>query len=167
MAAIPGNLFVRQRSRFRLRNAGCASRDARNNGDGFTPFQRRRILVQVADVLIVHIDVDKAAKLALVIEQILLDIGVLRRKLIQRIRHSSSVHFDGVLLLGELPQSRRDQDFCHFNSSLSAWVWSASGRKLFACANLPFWMDNTTNEYHGHEFCKSVCEKYASQSGCE
>ena len=46
-------------------------------------------------------------------------------------------------------------------------VWSGSGRKLLAWSNLPFLIDSTTNEYHGHEFSRSVFEKYASQSGCE
>ena len=45
------------------------------------------------------------------------------------------------------------------SSSFAASVWSKFGSQLLAWSNSPFWIESTTNEYHGQEFFRSVFEK--------
>ena len=132
MTAVTSNLFVSQKSGSGFGQGACASCDARHDGESLAPFQAGRVILQVADVLIVDIYVDEAAQLALIIEQILLNVGILLGQMAQGIGHGRAAHFYRFFLAGELAQGGRDQDFGHINSSSSAFVWSRSGRKLRA-----------------------------------
>src|SRR5690606_24074618 len=97
----------------------------------------------------------------------LAQVAMLAGEVSHHFTHGRTVQLYGISLAGILPQGSGNQDFGHISSSLSAFVWSGSGRKLAAWSNSPFLIERITNEYHGQEFSRSVFEKYASQSGCE
>ena len=70
---------------------------------------RRLLLLQVADVLVVQVDVDEAAQLALVVVEVLL---AARRDCVRQVGEQladrRAVDLDGVLLVGERPQRSRE-----------------------------------------------------------
>ena len=71
-------------------------------------FHRSRVLSQVADVFVVQIHVDEAAQLAFIVEELLAQIGMLRRQRGQYFAHRRAGQLNRVLLFGELPQRGRN-----------------------------------------------------------
>ena len=69
-----------------------------------------RLPLQVPDVFVVHVDVDEAAQLAVVLEQVLAQVGVPRRELPQHFADVLAVDLDDGLLAGERPQRRGNQN---------------------------------------------------------
>ncbi len=131
------------------------------------PATGSRVFFQIADVFVVQVNIDEAAQFPLVVKNLPAEFGILRGERRQHLAYRRALKFHRIVFVNELAQGRGNQDFGHINSSFSATVWSAFGRKLFAWSNFPPLIDSTTNEYQGHEFSRSVLEKYASQSGCE
>ena len=83
----------------------------RNDADRVARRDRRLLLLQVADVFVVQVDVDEAAQLALIVVQVRLQAGVLRRQIGQQLADRCAVGLDRVLLIGVRSQRGRDQDF--------------------------------------------------------
>ena len=86
MPAVTQNLFVRQRCRVRRNRHRhrrffhrTSARDARHNGHRIFAAHRRRALFQIADVLVIHVNVDVAAQRSGVAIKLLMQIGVARR----------------------------------------------------------------------------------------
>ena len=61
-------------------------------------FDRRRVLVQVADVFVVQVDVDEAAQLAFIVEELLAQVGILRGQRGQHFADGGAGELDGILL---------------------------------------------------------------------
>src|SRR5579864_8572470 len=64
--------------------------------------------LQIANVLIVDVDVDEAAQAAIVGVQMLLQVAELRRERIQCVADGAGFEIDALVLTGELPERRRD-----------------------------------------------------------
>src|ERR1017187_1604850 len=121
MAAVPQDLLVRKRRSFfgrrgRRGHRGAAG-DGRHQRNGVGVLGCRRVLAEVANILVVEIDVDEAAHLAFVVEDLFAQVGELRRQRVQHFAHGSAGDGDRILLAGELPQGRGDQNFGHFSNS--------------------------------------------------
>src|SRR4051812_6720867 len=89
--------------------ASASARDRRNDGEPVALFDGGGQALRVPHVLVVAEDVDVPAQRALVVEQLLLDAGVLARQLLGRRLHAGRV-LDGHLALvgGERPQGGWD-----------------------------------------------------------
>src|SRR5262249_40814185 len=117
---------------------------------------------EVADVLVVQIDVDEAADLALVVEDLLAEVGELRRQRGEDFADGRAGRAHGVLFPRELPQRGRDQYFGHVSRSTPLWpprsvpCWAASywrGRTLPCESRGP--RRNTTDKSFSGPFRKS------------
>ena len=88
-----------------------AARHRRDDADRVARLHRRLLLLQVPDVLVVDVDVDEAAQLALLVVQVRLQPGVLRRQVGEQLADGRAVGVDGVLLIGVRPQRCGNQNF--------------------------------------------------------
>src|SRR5262245_29325567 len=90
--------------------AMSAPRDGRDDRQLVAVLDRRGQAVQVADVLVVQVEVDEPPHLA-VVEDPRLDAGVLRREVVEHRLDRGARHLDDVLALGVLTHRRRDLHF--------------------------------------------------------
>ena len=88
-----------------------ASRNRRDDADLVAVFKRRLAVFEEADVLLVDIDVDKAAHLAFFIHEAFLDAGEARLQFDERLADGGGVNFDELLVVGQLAERRGDADF--------------------------------------------------------
>ena len=123
--AVALDLVVGQRRQLRRRRFGrSAHRRAAGNGrddaDHVTVLERGALLLQVPDVIVVDVDVDEVAQLAIVAVQMSLQLAMLRRQRGQDVADGRTVRLDSILLSGVRTQGRRDQDSVgHINSPCS------------------------------------------------
>src|SRR3990172_3800835 len=96
-----------------------SSEDSRAAGDGGDDAHHIRLLhrcalfLQVADVLVVQINVDEAAQLAVVGVEVPAQVAVLGDELLQELPHRLRLQVQRLLLAGVLPERRRDDDLRH------------------------------------------------------
>ena len=83
----------------------------RDDADRVAGLERRLILLQVADVFVVDVDVDEAAQLAFVVEQMLLQAAKPRRQVCKQLADGRAVELDDVELVGERTQRCGNVDF--------------------------------------------------------
>ena len=119
VAAVAQDLVVRER---RFGSGGAVDESSRRRSRAPAkscrrPAVGRGVLAQVADVFVVQIDVDEAAQLAFVGEDLLAQVGVLGGQRGQHFARPSRRHGHRILLPRELPQRRRDQNFGHISKS--------------------------------------------------
>src|SRR5690606_36479155 len=116
------------------RDAGgpAAARDRRNDAERVAVAQRRRLLLEIADVVVVDVDVDEVPQPALLVVQVALQIRVLRRERGQHLPDGAALDLDAVLLPGEGPQGRRDvYDVSH--NDLLTRVRATAPRQTASC----------------------------------
>ena len=102
---------------------GCPSGDRRDDADRVAGRDRRLLLLQVADIFVVQIDVDEAAQLALLVEQMVLQPGVLLRQIGEQLAHRRAVSLDRVLLIRVRPERCWNQNFRrHANRPLRSLI---------------------------------------------
>src|SRR5207247_4720794 len=83
---------------------GAASGDGGNDSNLIGFFQWRFVPFQVAHVLIIHINVNEAAQIAIFGVKVLFEIGVLRRQFVQSVAHGFSLDLQSLRLAHILPQ---------------------------------------------------------------
>ena len=88
-----------------------SSGDGGDDADFVAVLERRLAVFEEADVLLVDIDVDEAAHLALVIHEAFLDAGEARLQFDDRLADGGGVDFDQLLVVGQLAERRGDSDF--------------------------------------------------------
>src|ERR1035437_679998 len=117
---------------FVFRERRGAAGDGGDQRDGVAILGGGGVLAQVANVLVVEIDVDEAAYLAFVVEDLFAQVGVVRGERVQHFADGGAGDGDGVLAPGELAQGGRNQNSGHINTSTplgqlqSARRWAAS-----------------------------------------
>src|SRR5205823_3786285 len=104
----------------RLRDAGRPARNARNNADDIVRRQGSGFLVHITNVLLVHIDVDEAAQLAIVREQVAAQTGMQPGERAESLGNGGAGNFYFGILPGIGTERRRDQDFHWHNSTVSS-----------------------------------------------
>lgn len=72
---------------------GAAAGDGGNDADGVAVFGGSIFLGEVTDVLIVDVDVDKTAQLAVLSEEVLAQVGKLGGEMAEGLAHGSSGEF--------------------------------------------------------------------------
>src|ERR1039457_3613319 len=106
-------------------------RNRRNDADFIAVFKHRLFVFEEADVLLVDIDVDEAAHLALVIHEAFLDAGEARLQFDERLADGGGVDFDQLLVVGQLAERRGDSDFFwhkfNFNFLVQPFYSSSNG----------------------------------------
>jgi len=88
-----------------------AAGDGGDDADFVAVLERRLAVFEEADVLLVDIDVDEAAHLALVIHEAFLDAGEARLQFDDRLADGGGVDFDQLLVVGQLAERCWDSDF--------------------------------------------------------
>ena len=86
----------RSRSGYRALDS---SRDGRDDADCVARSNGRLFFLQIADVLVVDVDVDEAAELALLVVKMRLQPGVLRRQVRQQLTYGRAVGVNCVFLV--------------------------------------------------------------------
>src|ERR1019366_1130284 len=98
-------------------SSGRPSRDRRDQRERVAVRSRRGVLAQVAYVFVVEVDVDEAAQLTLVREDLLAQVGELGGECNEHFAHGGAVDGDGIPRRRELTQGRRDQYLGHVSKS--------------------------------------------------
>ena len=89
------------------------ARDRRDDADGVAAVHRRLLVLQIADILVVHVDVDEAAQLSLLVVEMGLEAAVPPRQIGEQFAHGRAGDVDGVLFIRVRPERRRDENFRH------------------------------------------------------
>ena len=100
----------------RAATAVGAAGDAGHDGKVSPSFEPGGIFIEIADVFVVHIDVDEAAEVALVGEQVLFQVGELGGEVAKRLAYRGARHGHLIELRRELAESSGDEDFGHTES---------------------------------------------------
>ena len=110
----------RQRRQLPLgdRRARRAARHRRDDAERVARLQGGVFLLQVADVLVVQVDVDEAPQLAFVVVEVLAQVAVGRDQVRQRFAHRPARDFDAFLLVDVGPERRGNVDRRHKISTL-------------------------------------------------
>ncbi len=90
-----------------------ATSNRRDDAHGIAGGDRRRFFLQIPDVIVVHVDIDEAAQLALLVVQVRLEAGVPRRQIGEQLANRCAGRVNGVLLIGVRPERSRDENFRH------------------------------------------------------
>ena len=109
MAGVAGDLVIGEGGEVRLcvqglfgDSRGSPTGDGRDDGEFVVALERGLVLErQVADVVVIDIDVDEGAELAVGGEEVLLQGRVGLRELLQGVADGGRVELDGGLLAGE------------------------------------------------------------------
>src|SRR5438105_9926923 len=91
-----------------VRAIGSASGDRRYDGEVVAVFERRLQPRPEANVLVVPVDVDELAELALVVVEALLEPGEFLVQFVKRLRHIAGIDLDDGRATRQLPQSAGD-----------------------------------------------------------
>src|SRR6266496_1716020 len=90
-----------------------ASGDGRHDGNTITVTHRSSVLLEVADVLVIHVHVDEGPQFTVIAIQMAAQVGVLGDEVGKGVGHSSRLHLHRSLLAGILAQRGWDVDFRH------------------------------------------------------
>src|SRR4051812_17051306 len=104
-----------------MRCSGGSTGNGRDQREGVGIGGRGGVFAEVAYVLVVEIDVDEATQFALIVVDLLAQVGKLGGQRGEHFAHGGAGGGDGILLRGELTQRRRDQYFCHLVDQLLFW----------------------------------------------
>src|SRR5260370_27118769 len=94
--------------------------NAGHNGERVAIGNRSGFAADVADVLVVEVDIDEAAQLALVVVKVLAQVGKTGGETLQHFAGGCARQIHGGGLFREMPQGGRDADSGHVSSSFSA-----------------------------------------------
>src|SRR3989475_1685183 len=86
------------------------ARDAWDNRNRVTGLQRRRILLQIADVFFVHVDVHEISELPVLCVQMTLELVELAYQVAERLFDAGRLDLDGIVIRGVLTEGCRDDD---------------------------------------------------------
>src|SRR5436853_35782 len=86
------------------RSLADASRDGRNDAHGVGGGHRCLLLLQIADIFVVHVDIDEAPQLPLLVVQVRLETAVPARQIGQQIADRGAVGVDRFFLIGVRPE---------------------------------------------------------------
>jgi hypothetical protein len=106
---------LRQHRRFRQ---PAAARDRRNDRNDVPALERCGLFLQVADVVIVDVDVDEAPQPSVGAVEVMLERTVAGGQVLEQFTHRLAIHLHGVELVGERPQRCRNKDLDH---DLAIW----------------------------------------------
>src|SRR5260370_13817025 len=99
----------------------AAARDGRDNTDGVSVFGGRVLFRQIANVLVIHVNIDKAAKFSVIGEKMLAQIGKFGGETPQSFPPRPGFEFGRIALARIGPKRRRDNYFhCHVCSPQTA-----------------------------------------------
>src|SRR5262245_23376212 len=88
--------------------------DCWNDADLISVLELGLLILQEADVLLIDVDVNKAAHSATVIEQPLFEARIAGLKLGNRLVDRGGIYFNNLLVIGQLSEWSGDSDFfCH------------------------------------------------------
>lgn len=90
-----------------------ASSDGRHDGNTITVSHRSGFLLQVADILVIYINIDEGPEFTVIGIQMAAQVRVLGDEVGKGISYSSGLHVYGRLLAGVLAQGGWDMDFGH------------------------------------------------------
>src|SRR5688500_2096791 len=89
----------------------------RNNAERVAALHRCLLLLQIADVLVVQVDIDEVPQLALLRVEVLLQAVVLLRQVGEELADGGAADFDGLELVGERAERRGNVNrVCHSRS---------------------------------------------------
>ena len=108
MTAVAEDLLLAESGLLGRRGHGRPAGDRGHQRERVAVFCGGGVLAQVADILVVQVDVDETAYLALVGEDLLAQIGELRGECAQHFAYGAAGNGDGILFPGELSQGRGD-----------------------------------------------------------
>jgi len=112
--AVTQDFVFRKRDRLRRRfHHWRPARDARNDRDGVAFLHRRGFFFQIADVFVVDINIHETAQLALIAVKLASQILILSREFTENLADGGAAQFDGVMLLGVLPQRSWNKYLSH------------------------------------------------------
>lgn len=117
VAAVAPHFVGRQRGQGRRGDIDAAG-DRRDDAHRIARLERRLILLQVADVLVVHVHVDEAPELALVREEVFPKPGELGGQAGEQLADGGAVKLDRIKFVGERAERRRDLDSDSHGSTL-------------------------------------------------
>jgi hypothetical protein len=109
VAAVPLHFFACQLRRLLHRRVGPA-RHRWHDADRVARLERRLLAIEVADVLVVHVDVDEAAELSVIVVQMTAQIAVPGDKRLEQLADGTAVELHDILPVGERPERCRDQN---------------------------------------------------------
>jgi len=105
-----------------------ASSNGRYDGNVITVLHRGRLLLQVANVLIIEIQIHEGAQLAIVRIQMPPKLWMLRHQVVHGLTHGRTLHLHRRLFTYILAQRRRDVNLAHkSNHKRCAAEWEDSG----------------------------------------
>src|ERR1700687_2003117 len=90
-----------------------ASRDGRHNGNTITVLHRRGFLLEIADVLVVKVDIDESAQLPVIRIKMTAQVGMLGDQVRKGAANGASRNFNRRLLASVLAQGGGDLDLGH------------------------------------------------------
>src|SRR5581483_1191995 len=93
-----------------------SSRDRGHNGNGVALPHRGVLLLQVADIFVVEVHVDKGTQLTVLGIKMAAQLGMCRGELPEGIPHGAGLHLDGIFLIRILAERSRNQDFHRLSS---------------------------------------------------
>ncbi len=109
MAAVTQDLVVAERHwRF---YGDRAAGNRRHNADHVAGRDRSRLLAQVADVLLIDVNIDEAAQMAVVSKKMTAQVGELRGQVAECFLDRRAVHLHSVLFPGIRPEGGWDNHF--------------------------------------------------------
>lgn len=85
--------------------------DGGDDADLVAVLERGGLVLEEADVFLVHIDVHETADFALLVNQALGDAGEARLQFVDGVADGGGVDFDQLLVVGQLAERRGDADF--------------------------------------------------------
>src|SRR5688572_1120803 len=96
----------------------CPAGNGRNDAHGVAFLQRRLVLLQIPDVIVIYVDVDETAKLAVGRVEMLFKTAVLRCQILQEFGNSCAIDLYGVLLFCKRSKRSRNQNLSWHKSRL-------------------------------------------------
>ena len=96
-----------------LGGGGHTARDRRDDAHGVGRVHRRLFFLEIPDVFVVHVDVDEAAQLSLIVEEVRFEPGMPARQVGQQLANGRAAGVDRVLLIRVRSERGRDENFRH------------------------------------------------------
>ena len=107
-----------QAFRSRLDGRKVAAGDGGHDAHHVTFLHRGPVFLQIADILVVDIDVDEVADLPLLVQQVWLELGKMTDQSVDHLAHGIAGQFHLVPIAREMPQRHRQEHLqSHFSSS--------------------------------------------------
>ena len=88
------------------------TRNGRDDADDVLGAHARHLLVEMLDVVIVHIHIDEIPELAVIAKEMFLELGVRLTELAKKLPNRRAFQLHGILVAGECAQRSRDLNLC-------------------------------------------------------